>query len=42
LKQTLIVDVKGSEVGLFDEMGSIYTHQITKVLRGGSWQPVEI
>jgi len=42
LKQTLVVDVKGSEVGLFDEMGSIYTNQITKVFRDNTWQSVEM
>ena len=25
---TRLVDVKGSEVGMFDEMGSIYSHDI--------------
>jgi hypothetical protein len=28
LKQTILVDVKGSEVGMFDEIGSIYSNQI--------------
>jgi hypothetical protein len=42
LKQTLVVDVKGSEIGLFDEMGSIYTNQITKVFKDNTWQSVEM
>jgi hypothetical protein len=40
-KKILLVDVKGSEVGLFDETGSIYTRQITKVFRDNNWLPVE-
>ena len=31
-KKTLLVDVKGSEIGFFDEMGSIYVTDILKVL----------
>jgi len=31
-KNTLLVDVKGSDVGLFDEMGSIYVTDIVEVL----------
>ena len=42
LKRTIVVDVKGSEIGLFDEMGSIYTKQITKAFKDGTWQDVEI
>ena len=32
LKKGLLVDVKGSEIGLFDEMGSIYVDDIVEVL----------
>ena len=39
-KSTILVDVKGSEVGLFDEMGSIYSHEILKVFRDDNWLPV--
>ena len=39
-KSTILVDVKGSEVGLFDEMGSIYSHEILKVFRDDNWQQV--
>ena len=42
LKSTLLVDVKGSEIGLFDEIGSIYTNQIKKVFRDNNWQEVTI
>lgn len=31
-KKTLLVDVKGSEIGLFDECGSIYVDDITAVI----------
>ena len=31
LKKTLFVEVKGKEVGLFDEMGSIYVKNIVAV-----------
>lgn len=31
-KKTLLVDVKGSEIGLFDECGSIYVDDITAVV----------
>ena len=34
-------DVKGSEVGLFDEIGSIYTKEVLKVFRDENWLPVE-
>ena len=40
LKSTILVDVKGSEVGLFDEMGSIYSHEILKVFRDNVWLKV--
>ena len=41
IRSTILVDVKGSEVGLFDEIGSIYTSQIMKVFRDNNWLPVE-
>ena len=40
IKKTLLVDCKGSEIGLFDEIGSIYTYQIKKVLKDNNWQYV--
>ena len=36
-----MVDVKGSEVGLFDEIGSIYSHDITMALIDDEWTQVE-
>ena len=41
VKKTILVDVKGSEVGLFDEIGSIYSNQVMEVLRDGSWVRVD-
>ena len=41
LKSTILVDVKGSEVGMFDEIGSIYSNQIMEVERDGSWIRVD-
>jgi hypothetical protein len=31
-KNVLLVDVKGSDIGLFDEVGSIYVTDIVEVL----------
>ena len=41
VKSTILVDVKGSEVGMFDEIGSIYSNEIMEVERDGSWQRVD-
>ena len=41
VKSTILVDVKGSEVGLFDEIGSIYSKEIMEVERDGSWIRVD-
>ena len=38
---TRMVDVKGSEIGMFDEMGSIYSHDIVQVEVDGEWKDVE-
>ena len=37
---TRLVDVKGSEVGMFDEMGSVYSHDIILVEVDGNWVEV--
>jgi len=37
---TRLVDVKGSEVGMFDEMGSVYSHDIALVEVNGEWVKV--
>ena len=41
VKSTILVDVKGSEVGMFDEIRSIYSNEIMEVERDGSWQRVD-
>ena len=37
---TRLVDVKGSEVGFFDEMGSVYAHDIILVEQNSNWVEV--
>ena len=41
VKNTLLVDVKGAEVGMSDEIGSIYSNEIMEVERDGAWQRVD-
>jgi hypothetical protein len=41
IRSTLLVKVMGSEVGMFDEIGSIYTKEVLKVFRDDNWLPVE-
>jgi hypothetical protein len=41
VKSTILVDVKGSEVGMFDEIGSIYSNEIMAVERLGCWVRVD-
>ena len=38
---TRLVDVKGSEIGMFDEMGSVYAYDILMVEVDGKWEEVE-
>mgnify|MGYP001204301341 CR=1 FL=1 len=38
---TRLVEVKGSEVGMFDEMGSVYSHDIALVEVEEKWITVE-
>jgi hypothetical protein len=38
---TRMVSTKGSEVGLFDETGSIYSHDIVLVETDSGWEEVE-
>ena len=40
LKKTILIWTKGSEIGMFDEHGSVYAHQVQQVKRDGSWQTV--
>ncbi len=37
-KSVLLVDCKGSEMGFFDEMGSIYVEDIMAVCDSESWE----
>ena len=38
---TRLVDVKGTEVGMFDEIGSVYSHDIVLVEVDGKWERVD-
>ena len=38
---TRLIDTKGSEVGLFDEMGSVYAYDIVAAEVDGEWVNVE-
>ena len=40
LKRAILIWSKGSEIGMFDEHGSVYAHQVTEVKRDGAWQQV--
>ena len=37
LKRAILIWTKGSEIGMFDEGGSVYAHQVQQVLRDGIW-----
>jgi len=41
VKKTLLVKVMGSEVGMFDEIGSIYSNEVMEVERDGAWLKVD-
>jgi hypothetical protein len=41
VKSTILVKVMGSEVGMFDEIGSIYSNQVMEVERDGAWLKVD-
>ena len=40
LKKTILIWTKGSQIGMFDEHGSVYANQVTEVLRDGAWHQV--
>jgi len=40
LKKTILIWTKGSEIGMFDESGSVYADQVQQVLRDGTWHTV--
>ena len=41
IKKIILIDAKGSELGLFDEAGSVYSHQIKLAKVNGSWKVVK-
>ena len=40
LKSAILIWTKGSEIGMFDEAGSVYANEVTEVLRDGTWHKV--
>ena len=40
IRKTILIDAKGSEVGLFDEAGSVYSTNIKLVKIEGNWERV--
>ena len=40
LKPTILVDTKGTEVGMLDEIGSVFADDVSQVMRDGEWLEV--
>ena len=40
LKKTILIWTKGSQIGMFDEHGSVWATDVTEVLRNGAWLQV--
>ena len=40
LRRTILIWSKGSEIGMFDEHGSVYAHEVTAGKHNGAWQDV--
>ena len=40
LKKTILIFTNGEDAGLYAEAGSIYAHQLTEVVRDGTWLKV--
>ena len=40
IRKTILIDSKGSELGLFDEAGSVYSSQIKLAKVNGNWEKV--
>ena len=40
IKKTILINAKGSELGLFDEAGSVYSSQIKLAKVNGTWEKV--
>jgi len=40
VKKTILIMSNGSEVGAFNDHGSVYAEDVTEVKREGTWQQV--
>ena len=40
VRRTILIMSNGSEVGAFNDHGSVYAHEVKKVKREGIWQQV--
>ena len=40
VKRAILIMSNGSEVGLFNDHGSVYAHEVAQVKRDGTWQQV--
>ena len=40
LKYAILILTKGTEIGMFDESGSVYASDVREVLRDGTWHQV--
>jgi len=40
LKHAILIFTRGSEIGFFDEAGSVYASDVVQVRRDGAWQQV--
>ena len=40
VKRAILIMSNGSDVGLFDDHGSVYAHDVAAVKREGAWQQV--
>ena len=40
IKKTILIDAKGSELGFFDEAGSVYSTDIKLAKVNGNWEKV--
>ena len=40
IKKTVLIDAKGSELGFFDDAGSVYSHQIKLAKVANKWELV--
>ena len=40
LKYAILIFSKGTEIGMFDESGSVYASDVAEVLRDGTWHQV--